>query len=303
MEGRLDYDCAFSVFSHLNAVDLDNVRRTCKFLRHTGHEYLRHRVLAAISPYVGNARRFLLRMENVDGVISGSVALNLLFPQTATQFTSKDLDVYVPASAEYALDAFLRNAGYKEVGMNMGTSYDIPSGAIGTVHSYINTIKKRLVDVVVAKGEDARVPVLYFHSTPVMNYVTATALFSAYPHMTLARQGLFNPHTRRRNGLPTCRTYDAIIKYWRRGFDITLNDGGWLKMGRRRWPHLCLTDFECPQFPRQITDNGCLVIEWEEHELRKQKQKKLAWKLGGIHCLRPNVTEHGYIENEETESL
>ncbi|KAH7909687.1 hypothetical protein BJ138DRAFT_979906, partial [Hygrophoropsis aurantiaca] len=75
------------------------------------------------------------------------------------------------------------------------------------------------VDVVVSNTVDSIHPIFQFHSTPVMNYIGADHLFSAYPALSTSFWGLYNFSSSLRSGR-SLEYMDALAKYKRRGFNI-----------------------------------------------------------------------------------
>ncbi|THV00626.1 hypothetical protein K435DRAFT_608781, partial [Dendrothele bispora CBS 962.96] len=124
-------------------------------------------------------------------VISGSTALQLF---SRVRWNESDLDVYVEYSTGYLMAVFLMSIGYSFIptarqSSNMSEAYrqvkldDIYDDGRGfaSVFNFLRASSK--IQIVTAKYSPVDV-VLNFHSTVVMNIITAHEAFSLYPWAT-----------------------------------------------------------------------------------------------------------------------
>ncbi|KIK18502.1 hypothetical protein PISMIDRAFT_50173, partial [Pisolithus microcarpus 441] len=123
-------------------------------------------------------------------VISGSTALHVLLPECGTLWTPTDLDIYVlHREAERLLD-HLTDQGYAVIA-------ELPVKKVGYTYSHVSrlvvlTNGKNSVDVVVSKTSTTLSPIFQFHSTAVMNFISADTIFSGYPTLTLWHLSVVN---------------------------------------------------------------------------------------------------------------
>ena len=116
-----------------------------------------------------------------------------------------------------------------------------------------------------------------FHSTAVMNFVTANGIFCAYPKLTLAYLSMVNPAPIYCDAFQL-HTMDALRKYENRGFTYVSwgNDSG--EKGTSSYES------------RRLTDTWCISIETtklssikvgQQHLLRTSDVIDVEWCLGG----------------------
>ncbi|KAH7903100.1 hypothetical protein BJ138DRAFT_975150, partial [Hygrophoropsis aurantiaca] len=149
-------------------------------------------------------------------VVSGSLALQLILPRASVSWHSTDMDIYVCLSQKSTVISFLSRQDYNEINVENASPYY----PLSAVHSVITMAKKsKSVDVIVSNTLDAIYPIFQFHSTPVMNYIGADNIFSAYPDLSTNFWGLLNSLSWRCGG-HTVGYMNALAKYKRRGFNI-----------------------------------------------------------------------------------
>ncbi|KIN98795.1 hypothetical protein M404DRAFT_156900 [Pisolithus tinctorius Marx 270] len=99
------------------------------------------------------------------------------------------------------------------------------------------------IDVVVSKTMTTISPLFQFHSTAVMNFISADSIFCTYPGLTLHRHVLINAYPIYSGSLRS-KTMAALQKYNSHGFDfIPCED-------IHQLPHICQS------MPRSLTDGG-----------------------------------------------
>ena len=145
------------------------------------------KLFAAYFPH--DPQGFRRCLDDTRAIISGSSALHVLIGRTT--WLPSDLDIIVPAQMEAHLTLFLFANGYFEVprlGHGDGQYADL----------CINVVKfcdgRNTVDLIVADACNLR-PIdiaLSHHSTPAMNYITATHVHCPFPALTFNEQMAFN---------------------------------------------------------------------------------------------------------------
>ncbi|KAG2752531.1 hypothetical protein P692DRAFT_201663656, partial [Suillus brevipes Sb2] len=156
-------------------------------------------------------------MERTGTVISGSSALHL-FQAKSKAVALQDLDIYVTREFEEIVLEHLKEVeGYK-VKKTATRRIDYDSSAITKVHKLAH--KKKKIDVIITDWASAIVPILQYHSTVVMNYITARTFVSLYPKWTNQMKSLVNPCIYM-DDKSNLRTALALMKYIRRGFDVS----------------------------------------------------------------------------------
>ncbi|KAG2148937.1 hypothetical protein DEU56DRAFT_712029, partial [Suillus clintonianus] len=156
-------------------------------------------------------------LDCTGSLVSGSSALCLVQAEAEAVMT-QDLDFYVtePFEAE-VVKHFKENEGYvSKQDVVKKPEYD--SSAISKIIKLAKGEKK--VDIIITHWTCAITPILQFHSTAVMNYVTARSIVCLYPRWTTANMSFVNPQ------MYVCaktnlRTVDVLMKYIRRGFKIS----------------------------------------------------------------------------------
>ncbi|KIK22655.1 hypothetical protein PISMIDRAFT_38354, partial [Pisolithus microcarpus 441] len=129
-------------------------------------------------------------LRTCDAVISGSTALHLLLPKSGTAWTPKDLDLYVPLRTSAVLLARLESEGYGIISQHPA---DVEHYSYSHVHEVVVVGKgERKIDVIISKTSTALSPIFQFHSTAVMNFISADTIFCTYPRLTLERLSMVN---------------------------------------------------------------------------------------------------------------
>ncbi|KAI6045831.1 hypothetical protein EDC04DRAFT_2531863, partial [Pisolithus marmoratus] len=147
-------------------------------------------------------------------IISGSTALYLLLPEHGTSWMPTDLDIYIPQGTSTLIQNQLKVEGYSTIAEptvnHLGYTYS------HICHVVVISNGKRKIDLVVSRTSMALSPIFQFHSTTVMNFISADTVFCCYPQLTLCRLSMVNarplyysPHKR--------TIIDGIRKYTARG--------------------------------------------------------------------------------------
>lgn len=129
-------------------------------------------------------------MQSTGTILSGSAALEMALPGSAPP---NDLDFYCPrGQLTSVLTFFVHHQEYVDV--TEGTGECDPYGdlwvGIKAVHRMQHTSHpSRTINVIESTTPSPIVPVLFFHSTVVMNFVSSDGLMMLYPTLTSKKRG------------------------------------------------------------------------------------------------------------------
>ncbi|KAJ7482516.1 hypothetical protein FB451DRAFT_1029793 [Mycena latifolia] len=237
------------------------------------------RVLAMLAQFDTNPYDIMAMLRTTRSIVSGSVALLMI---SDMDFEPGDIDIYVPTSqSETALAIAQGKLGF-EVRHGNVPAYDNNSGIKRVVHLQKG---EKWMNIIVVKGEDPTAAVFQFHSTVVMNYLTAFGLYCAYPSLTLKRLGVANLPALLREVSTPGRSADCFEKYRDRGINIENDVTKFVAHAH----HECHTDPECPHTVRSTRDGKGLYIELfpqtaEETAYASANGYLIIWSLGGPMC-------------------
>ncbi|KAJ6509632.1 hypothetical protein DFH09DRAFT_1334137 [Mycena vulgaris] len=242
------------------------------------------KVLAVLATFDTDPALILALLRTTRGIVSGSAALLMV---ADVDFNPGDIDIYVPTSQiDTALALAEKRLGFKPVPFRV-QGY----AASQTVNRVFYLIKgSKHMNIMVVRGEDPTVAIFQFHSTAVMNYLTAYGLYCAYPSLTKSKLSVANVSTLigesgRRDRIEAC-----FDKYRRRGIlvenDVTKFPGHEI--------HNCFVDAECPHTVRSTIDGKGDYVELFERTEAEAEWEKLngrmaIWHMGGPMCDAKNI--------------
>ncbi|KAH7918703.1 hypothetical protein BV22DRAFT_1024126, partial [Leucogyrophana mollusca] len=154
------------------------------------HHYLSDKRLRdTIKDYFRNPSDFISLMRTHGCAISGSVALYFFDP--AGGWAPSDMDLYVPRRRSKRVLRYLTAAGYAPLDRTheVRPQYGTECGVANVVTLCNGTCT---IDVIIAVMNAAIAPIFRFHSTTVMNYISADGFFCAYPTLTSKKRALAN---------------------------------------------------------------------------------------------------------------
>ncbi|KAG1721643.1 hypothetical protein EDB19DRAFT_1960764 [Suillus lakei] len=195
--------------------------------------------------FVNNVNSLIALLDRTSTVISGSSALILILVQSQA-IVVRDMDMYTTEKFEdEVLKHFVEKEGYeKKLEVPKKTEYD--SAAIAKIYKLQKGQKQ--VDLIISDWSCAIAPILQFHSTAVINYITARSIVCLYPHWTAANKSLINP-------------LYVLMKYRKRGPDMSADA---LYFG----DHLCEGEEDtggkvgyCPHIIHSTVDDE--VLSWD----------------------------------------
>ncbi|KAJ7099204.1 hypothetical protein C8R44DRAFT_947505, partial [Mycena epipterygia] len=162
--------------------------------------------------------------------------------------------LYIPQSQEDTAITLITN----ELGFSVSDSNKPPyenNTHIQTVH-WLNKGEKK-INIIVVKGENTILAIFEFHSTIVMNFLSAHGLYCAYPTLTLHKLTTPNlPIMIREIGL-SGRCDACFEKYRRRGISYETD----ARIFPGHTTHTCYIDGECPSTVRTTSDSRGLYME------------------------------------------
>jgi len=141
-----------------------------------------------------------------------------------------------------------------------------------------------------------------------MNGISGNGIFSAYPEMTCAYHGNFNPMVfaldRGSPKMPLANVREAFRKYFDRGFDIRRNPACWPNN-----IHVCTRSSRCPHTARNAEDWGCLYVPFRDLGENdrvglkagsisidtSENEELVVWLLGGRRCDGRPFGSLGYV--------
>jgi hypothetical protein len=273
--------------------ELINFANTRKENRSGIGHYIGMRRIKLLWRFVNDADAFISLMDCTGTVLSGSCALSLIQAEQGALMT-RDMDVYTTLKFEKeVVDHFKDKEGYecmKEI--ERKTEYN--SSAIFRIHKLQRGEKQ--ADIIVTHWKCALAPIFQFHSTAVMNYVTARSIACLYPRWTTKNKSFINPRMYLDN-LTHLRTLHGLMKYRRRGFKMSADA---FHLGE----HICETDERnrkkigyCPHNMRSTVDNDVLIWNFGPNQtlgdttITCGDMPIMVWCLGGHECMEGDKNE------------
>jgi hypothetical protein len=248
--------------------------------------YITKRWERLLRSFMDDVDEWINVMEHTSTVISGSNALKLVQAEAGSIITD-DLDVY--ATEEFAkniLDHLKEKEGYSGI-KDVVCNTDYGSASITKIYKLKKGEKK--IDIIVTHWKCAITPILQFHTTSVMNYVTAHALVCLYPRWTCENKGFINPRLYQ-EGRTNLNVVNGVMKYIKRGFRISADPF-------RLVDHECNEDVKdspktgyCPHKLRSTVDEE--VLRWNFQDagtlgattVTCENEGIMVWCLGGWEC-------------------
>lgn len=207
-----------SIFAFLCLPDVCQFAHTSKLCYDVAQRYITYRRRLLTKPFFDNPDEIFRILAACNAVISGSSVLYLLLPERDILWKPGDLDIYV---CDKDLELLLRNlgsCGYQVSTTEYGTDDPYPYSHIQKIFTLHH--QKSKIDVIVSKTSTPISPIFQYHSTVVMNFLTANSLFCAYPELTLQKKSIINPFAVYGQALKRT-TLQALLKYNKRGIQYT----------------------------------------------------------------------------------
>ncbi|KAG2127796.1 hypothetical protein BD769DRAFT_1356915, partial [Suillus cothurnatus] len=232
-------------------------------------------------------------LNKTGSVVSGSCVLSLVQAERGGTIP-KDMDVYITEKYEAeVLNHFKEEEGY-ECTQEMVTKPEYESSVVYKIHKLVK--KNKQVDVIITHWKCAIAPILQFHSTAVMNYITADSIVCLYPRWTTANKSLIHPRMYLEN-LTHLSMLNALMKYQKRGFHMSAEP---FHLG----DHVCEEGQDnrkksgyCPHALRSTVDGE--IFRWNfrltqtlgNTTIMCHDLPIMVWCLGGHECVEGNKDE------------
>ncbi|KAI6153940.1 hypothetical protein BKA82DRAFT_23163 [Pisolithus tinctorius] len=178
------------ILGYCNIADITRLAQTSTALNSIACDYIQHRLHLLTMPFFDNVGTLMGLLRSCDAVVSGSCVLHLMLPANETPWVSTDLDIYVSSCQLTYLSVLLEREGYVVMHQCSVEAGPYGSSSICSVVSFSNM--HRSIDVIVSSTVAAVSPIFEFHSTAVMNFITADNIFCAYPMLTLELMSMVN---------------------------------------------------------------------------------------------------------------
>ncbi|KAG1780904.1 hypothetical protein EV702DRAFT_963291 [Suillus placidus] len=241
-------------------------------------EYMDERHKMLLQTFVEDVKGFNDLLDTTGTVISSSSALHLF--QAKVNALRLHMDIYVTHKFEEEVMSYLKATEEYKVKHKSERKTEHDSSAIQKIFKLEKGDKK--IDVIITDWASAIIPILQFHSTVVMNYITARTLVSLYPNWMKENRGLVNPCMYLDN-TTNLRTVLALMKYVNRGFDLSAEP---FDLG----VHNCDMSRYCPRATRNTIDGD--TLHWDFKKIKTmgetavacQNMSVVTWQLGGEDC-------------------
>lgn len=260
--------------------------RVSKEYREDAQSCLRGRVKGILARFIHDVDGFRAILDRIEGVVSGSVVLQLL--NSNCKWQPSDMDVYVPLGPGF--DDMLRYLTEDEhfSVISLIDGIDIYAAGIRQVVKLRRHSDSAGIDLILSRTSSTLYPLLHFYSTHVMNFISSNAIGCFYPRLTLSNRGVLSALQLPPSGAISPRIQRCIAKYETRGFEFAMNGYDWADMGK------CRSGPYCMQSVRKAGDSGCLFVPIQDDLDRRKRfpngkftnQMGVCWVLGGLGCDR-----------------
>lgn len=174
---------------------------------------LDRRYNAMLSYYVNHPEHLRTVLDETESALAGSFVLRFL--EGILHWPRGDLDVCVDKNNTHRMIAVFVDEGYKRV--QHTDQQEASHAEPGTIRQVIHMHRdgpggERKVDIIVSNNKTSLVPIANFWATHVMNFLTGSALYVAYPD-TFLKKAVVSPTHKREWDIPI-----LIAKYIQRGF-------------------------------------------------------------------------------------
>ncbi|KAG1893300.1 uncharacterized protein F5891DRAFT_985967 [Suillus fuscotomentosus] len=277
---RLSPEIEIMIFDILPLPDLARFSET-----RTGNQidvanYMVRRRDNIFKTFVDDIPLFIQLLKFTESIISGSNALNLIMPQSQ-QVVAHNIDVYTTEQYELVVVEYLKNQEGYTVADKISPKPKYDGSAIARIYKLENGEKK--IDIIVTHWKCVIAPVLQFHSTIVMNYITADDIVCMYPKWTCNRKGFINPQLYMEDKT-NLRTVEALMKYTKQGFRLCAEP---FQLG----VHNCSRSINCPHATRTTVDER--MFHWNINNGTAVRTTMMdcwdmpiiVWSLGGHGCM------------------
>ncbi|TEB33496.1 hypothetical protein FA13DRAFT_1789933 [Coprinellus micaceus] len=228
----------------LKQASVDTLKSLLPFnqLRRFARRALRERVNDIIEDFHLDPALVLKMMDTTGTIISGSAALQAVSPRL--NWKAGDVDFYCGVDVIDAVLLCFKRQSYEVVNTHpapyaykkfytFGARNALPSNfearfransCIENVFTLSHTPSALTINVIQSRSPASATPLAFFHSTLVMNFVSAGGVACAYPDLTLNSLGLMNFQSMPPVQHVHIRDVRAVDKYQSRGYLFVQGD-------------------------------------------------------------------------------
>ncbi|KAF6758496.1 hypothetical protein DFP72DRAFT_1167358 [Ephemerocybe angulata] len=261
------------VFDFLSLSDVISFCQVSLPFRAYAIRRMRTRLVGLTERYELPLYTLLLILDRTNAVISGSLALELVHP---TGLVPNNLDFVCPIQEADGLCSFLFTKGYVPVPDRPIFPLiidDVPGrNCIEAVRTLRHSVRGSIIHVIVSTSSSPLTPIFSAHSTFLMNFVSASAIYSCYPSLTEKCIGVRNVTDKMVTVQP--RRQQDQEKYMHRGF--TFVEGCQPLSGTS--PHVVTET--CLHRTRAVIDPETAVLPFDMFRSSSSVWPKTEWRLG-----------------------
>ncbi|KAG1859901.1 hypothetical protein C8R48DRAFT_774615 [Suillus tomentosus] len=273
-----------NIFDSFDLAELSSLATVTPTLHTDVDEYIQRRKRIIFARFMSHIDAFVGLLQGTGAVVSGSCALNLVQAREGA-VAINDLDVYTTIQNFDEFVRFFTETEHYTMKRNFHRPPPGPYNTTGIAKLFRLENNGRNVDIIVTNLSSAISPIFQFHSTVVMNFISAEAVFCAYPGWTLDGTGLIHPRMYKQNAT-NLATVRSLAKYMQRGFTL-YSEIAQLAVHESR----CVRTYYCPQITRSTNDKGKLAWTFGREErdgalvsANYIDTKAVIWSLGGDQC-------------------
>lgn len=155
------------------------------------NEELDRRWTSRLSEAGLDGRQTLAMMKKTNTILSGSAALDMMMPGI---FEPADLDFYCPRRRGVQVALFFYGCGYRLLPPPAGVrrSYGCIFNGLNVVITMVRqNDRSKKINIVESSSKSPHAPVLFFHSTVLMNFVSSEGFTMLYPSLTVLKEGKY----------------------------------------------------------------------------------------------------------------
>jgi len=268
-------------------VTIYELGRTSKAVRRRTRSYCRRRYHRELRRFVETPVSFRDVLRRSLGIVSGSVALHYLAEPSG--WVPGDMDVYAsPSGSAMIMDYLIDKENY-----NLTSVHNMYGGVGWSSRKSVLEVSKFerpgdsvKIDLITCVDSNLVTCITSFHSTVVMNILTADSVYSLYPRLTFMCRGFWGLAPRLTAYSQT--THDAMDKYRRRGYNIQIGTGSWKRP----------CGSYCPVFVRRFdsvhTFHYVFCVSGESSIPASSAWTSVRWRLG-IECKNRFCTHSGSV--------
>lgn len=261
-KANIPQDVFSSIMTYAGVVPLLRLASTSRCMWLMTNRELRVRQREILYPYFPEASvpDFLMLMREHDILITGGTALQFMDPC----FVSNDLDLLLACpyldvdhiKSFTDLISFIVPLGYTLTPAILDHVDDYQGENL--VFTYLHEQTGKKIDVIISlETTSPACSIFKYHSSMVMNYITADGLYIAYP--LLLEKRLFIINIEGSHQRPWTQKVQLVFdKYHDRGFQPIVSD---TDLGNTFCQHSCGRSTSCPHTHRSCIDNrGCAHV-------------------------------------------